>query len=89
MSAPVDFTAYRHPVLAVACPLCRARPGAWCVRPSEHKAANFHAERKILADRIWIQQGALEIINITAGTARFVGVGRGIWKYGKPTGVTK
>ena len=37
MSRP-DFTAHRHPVLAVPCPDCRAGEGAWCKRPSGHKA---------------------------------------------------
>ena len=53
----VDFTAFRHPVLAVACPTCRARAGAWCKRPSGHRASDFHASRKAEADRVWELQG--------------------------------
>lgn len=50
----LDFTAHKHPVLAVACPNCGARIGAWCKRPSGHKAMwSAHAARKREADRIW------------------------------------
>lgn len=53
----IDFTAYRHPVLAVACPHCKARPGTWCRRPSEHKAMMYlHEGRKKRADEIFIDQ---------------------------------
>jgi hypothetical protein len=38
-----------HPVLEVACPQCGARAGAWCVRPSEHQAADLHVDREQLA----------------------------------------
>lgn len=51
-----DFVAHAHPVLAVPCPDCRARTGAWCVRPSGHRAADFHAARKRAADREFIAQ---------------------------------
>jgi hypothetical protein len=57
MIAPrADFTAHRHPVLAVACPDCRARVGVWCVRPSAHKAADLHAARRAAADERFIAQ---------------------------------
>ena len=52
----IDMTQYRHPVLAVACSVCRARSGAWCTRPSGHKAADFHAARKTAADDLFIAQ---------------------------------
>ena len=52
----VDFTAYRHPVLAVPCPDCGRRAGTMCRRPSGHKAAGFHARRKAEADRRFIAQ---------------------------------
>ncbi len=42
----IDFTAWSHPVLAVACPSCARRAGVMCRRPSGHKAADFHARRK-------------------------------------------
>lgn len=59
----IDFTAHRHPVLAVSCPTCKARPGIWCQRPSEHRAHELHAERRGAADEIFIQQyGALASI---------------------------
>ncbi len=38
-----DFTAHRHPVLAVPCADCGARAGAWCKRPSGHKAMDLHS----------------------------------------------
>ncbi|WP_070988458.1 zinc finger domain-containing protein [Halofilum ochraceum] len=52
----IDFTAHQHPVMAVTCPDCGARAGTWCVRPSEHKAANFHASRREWADRVFIRE---------------------------------
>lgn len=51
-----DFTVHKHPVLAVDCPLCKARPGVWCHRPSEHKAWDLHEERKRIADTVFIAQ---------------------------------
>jgi len=55
--AKVDFTALRHPVLAVACSRCHARAGSWCKRPSGHRASDLHVSRKAEADRIWEIQG--------------------------------
>lgn len=52
-----DFNAYRHPVLAVPCPTCRARAGAWCRRPSGHRAMSLHAARRRHADAAWETQG--------------------------------
>ncbi len=49
-----DFTAFSHPVLAVPCPDCRARAGAWCARPSGHRASDFHAAREAEADRVFL-----------------------------------
>lgn len=54
MSAP-DFSAHAHPVLAVPCPDCKKRAGAWCIRPSGHKASDFHKARKIEADRVFVE----------------------------------
>lgn len=51
-----DFTAHRHPVLAVRCPDCRRAPGNWCRRPSGHMASDLHASRKTEADRVFIAQ---------------------------------
>ncbi|SFY43283.1 hypothetical protein SAMN04244548_04648 [Paracoccus pantotrophus] len=42
-----DFTAFRHPLLAVACPACGAAAGTWCRRPSGHRAADLHRARGI------------------------------------------
>ncbi|WP_300043401.1 hypothetical protein [uncultured Paracoccus sp.] len=52
----VDFTVWRHLVLAVPCPTCRAGVGAWCKRPSGHRAADLHDERGAEADRAFIRQ---------------------------------
>ncbi|PZX14225.1 hypothetical protein LX81_03024 [Palleronia aestuarii] len=51
-----DFTIHTHPVLAVPCPDCRAATGAWCKRPSGHRAADLHRARKEAADRVFISQ---------------------------------
>lgn len=36
----------RDPSLEVPCPTCKARVGAWCRRPSGHKAMDLHADRE-------------------------------------------
>ena len=46
-----DFTAHRHPVLAVPCPDCRAAPGTWCQRPRSHRASELHMARTAAAFR--------------------------------------
>mgnify|MGYP007100929122 CR=1 FL=1 len=56
-----DFTAHRHPVLAVRCPTCGKAPGLWCRRPSghranDHRANDLHAARRAEADRQFIAQ---------------------------------
>lgn len=51
-----DFTAHRHPVLAVACPACGKAVGTWCVRPSGHEAADLHKARRIAADALFVFQ---------------------------------
>lgn len=56
MDKMADFTAHRHPVLAVACPTCRAKAGTWCVRPSEHSACGLHVTRRTLADKVFIEK---------------------------------
>jgi hypothetical protein len=52
----IDFEAAAHPVYAVACPTCHKRAGVACIRPSGHKAQDAHAERKALADAVFIAQ---------------------------------
>lgn len=49
-----DFTAHRHPVLAVACPDCKKPAGFWCARPSGHKAAELHKSRRVTADCLFV-----------------------------------
>jgi hypothetical protein len=49
-----EYTAFRHPVLAVACPDCRKGVGVMCVRPSGHRAADFRRARKTAADAAFI-----------------------------------
>lgn len=51
-----DFTAHRHPVLAVRCPSCGKAVGIWCIRPSGHKASDLHRRRRIEADRVFVAQ---------------------------------
>lgn len=46
----------RHPVTRVPCPTCRAPAGAWCVRPSGHKAQELHIDREQAA----LDSGALQ-----------------------------
>lgn len=75
----VDFTAFRHPVLAVPCPDCDARPGIGCKRPSGHNVwGQPHATRKRLADAVHEHQGDPAIINTTGGKQV---IGLGIWRY--------
>lgn len=50
------FERYKHPVVAVPCPDCKARVGAMCKRPSGHAAADFHTARKTLADEAFIAE---------------------------------
>lgn len=52
----IDFTAYKHPVLAVPCTHCGRKAGQWCERPSEHITKDFHKDRKDYADRKFIEQ---------------------------------
>jgi|TARA_R100000687_G_scaffold82120_1_gene80568 predicted NAD/FAD-binding protein len=51
-----DFTAYKTPILAVACPDCLAPAGSWCKRPSGHKAMNLHKSRLTRSDEVFIDQ---------------------------------
>ncbi len=51
-----DFTRHKHPVLAVPCGDCRAAAGAWCKRPSGHRAAELHLSRRTAADRLFVEQ---------------------------------
>jgi NMD protein affecting ribosome stability and mRNA decay len=50
-----DFVAHKHPVLAVKCPHCSAKPGSWCIRPSNHKATELHLDRKTKADEVFVE----------------------------------
>jgi hypothetical protein len=43
-------------LLSLECPDCQAKDGAWCIRPSGHKAMDIHESRLRLADRIAIEQ---------------------------------
>lgn len=65
----LDFTAHAHPVLAVVCPDCRADVGAWCKRPSGHKAMDLHKARKIAADRAWEDGNFPPIVRTETGWA--------------------
>lgn len=49
-----DFTAHRHPVLAVPCPACAAAEGRWCLRPCGHMASELHRDRCVQADEALI-----------------------------------
>lgn len=42
----------QDPPFEVACPECGAKPGAYCIRPSEHQGpfVPFHAARDVLAN---------------------------------------
>lgn len=82
MSDTADFTAWLHPTLAVSCPTCRARPGQWCVRPSEHRASSVHASRGVEADRQFIAQHGPDarIVNLTLDSPAPRPFGRGIWR---------
>ena len=51
-----DFTAHRHPVLAVRCPSSGKAVGIWCIRPGGHKASDLHRSRRIEADRVFVVQ---------------------------------
>lgn len=51
-----DFTLHEYPVLAVACPICRAATGAWCRHPSGHRASDLHAARRAEAERQFMEQ---------------------------------
>ena len=51
-----DFTTHAHPVLAVPCPTCACRAGAWCRRPSGHRAQRLHAARAAAADAAFVAQ---------------------------------
>lgn len=51
-----DFTAHAHPVLAVPCPICGRRAGAWCRKPSGHHAQRPHRARAAAADGAFVAQ---------------------------------
>ena len=40
-----DFTRHKHPVPTVPCGTCHANTGAWCRRPSGHRATDLHLSR--------------------------------------------
>jgi hypothetical protein len=43
-------------LLSLECPQCHAKDGAWCTRPSGHKAMDIHEDRLRAADRIAIDR---------------------------------
>ncbi len=56
--------------MAVACPICGVRAGAWCQRPSGHRAwGHFHKERHLAADQVWYDGRYPSIIAIEGGFA--------------------
>ena len=63
-----DFTAHEHPVLAVACPTCRAKAGAWCRGPSGHAACDLHQAPAAEADRVFIEQHGVTAAIIRAAS---------------------
>ena len=67
--AMTDFTAHRHPVLAVPCPDCGAPVGAYCTRPSGHRASDFHTARKLDADRVWYEEEYPPVLRTPDGWA--------------------
>lgn len=46
-----DHEFKQDPPFEVECPVCKAKPGTYCKRPSGHTGpfVNFHAERDVLA----------------------------------------
>lgn len=66
-----DFCGFAHPVLAVGCSGCKARVGAMCMRPSGHRAGDFHQSRKAAADAAFIARhgAAASIERTVAGWA--------------------
>ena len=64
-----DFTAHKHPVLAVRCPICGKAAGLWCRHPSGHHASNLHAARQAEADQQFIAQHGdmAAIIHVASG----------------------
>ena len=51
-----DFTAHRHPALAVSCPICGQTPDLWCCGPTGQPARDLHTARQAEADRQFIEQ---------------------------------
>ncbi len=49
-------------LLSLQCPDCHAKDGAWCVRPSGHKAMDIHEQRYRAADRIAIEQAPEQVL---------------------------
>lgn len=50
-----DFTAHRHPALAVRCPDCARPPGLWCRSPDGQMRNHLHRARQAEADRQFIE----------------------------------
>lgn len=38
----IDFLTYPDPGVAVPCPACGRRAGAWCIRPGGRRAPELH-----------------------------------------------
>ncbi|MTE01921.1 hypothetical protein GIY56_16650 [Paracoccus sp. YIM 132242] len=51
-----DFTAHRHPALAVSCPICGEDCGHWCRTRNGRTAGDLHDARQAEADRQFIEQ---------------------------------
>ena len=51
-----DFTAHKHPVLALRCPERGKAPGVGCRCPSGHCASDLHKARRVAADCLFVAQ---------------------------------
>ncbi len=55
-----DFTAHRHPALAVGCPTCGKAPDEWCCGANGQLSRDLHKARQAEADRQFIEQHGCE-----------------------------
>ncbi len=51
-----NFTAFKHPVLAVPCPTCQSQAGSGCDIMQDHWSRDYHLERKQLAGQMFCNQ---------------------------------
>jgi hypothetical protein len=49
-------------LFSLECPTCHAKGGAWCTRPSGHRAMDIHEDRLRTADRIAIELAPDQVI---------------------------